>query len=102
LEIEAIVREALTRVFALRFPCHRVKGDCIAVVDENQIIEPEMSGERTRLGRNAFLETTISGQTNNMLIENLMLGAVESRGRHLRRHRHTGDIPNPFPPRPRG
>ncbi len=47
----------------------------VGVVNQNQVIEAEMSGERARFRRNAFLQTTIARETNDVLIENLVLGA---------------------------
>ena len=60
LDIEAVRLEAGARVFALRRSCRRVECDRIGIVDENQIIEPEMSGECAGLRCNAFLHTTVT------------------------------------------
>ncbi len=51
-----------------------------------------MSGEGARFGRNAFLQTTVAREADDVLIENPMLGGVETRGRHLRRHRDTDGV----------
>ena len=64
----------------------------LRVVDEDQIIEPEMPGESTRFRGDAFLQTAVAGEAEDMLVENLMLGGVETRRRHLRRHRHADRI----------
>ncbi len=74
-------------VFALRLLRHRVERDGVGVVNQDQIIEPEMAGERARFRRNAFLQTTIACQANDVLIENPMLAGIETRRRHFRRHR---------------
>src|SRR5438128_1984604 len=61
-----------------------------------------MGREGTRFGRDAFLQTTITGQTKNMLIKNAMLAGVEMRLRHFRRHCHTNRVANALPQRPSG
>src|SRR5437660_12154247 len=53
-----------------------------------------MGREGTRLGGDAFLETTITRQTKNMLVENAMVAGVEMRGRHFRCHCHTNRVTN--------
>ena len=58
-----------------------------------------MPGERARFRRHAFLQTTITRQTKNMLIENAMLAGVEMRLRHFRCHRHTNRVANTLPER---
>ena len=59
----------------------------LRIVNQNQIIEAEMPGERARLRRHAFLHATVARQTNHMLIENPVLGGVETRRRHFACHR---------------
>ena len=96
LHVEAICLETFAGVFALGFLRRRVERDGVAIVNEDQVIEPEMAGERARLRGNAFLETTVSRQTNDMLIENPVLGRVETRRRHLRRHRNSDGVAHPL------
>src|SRR5262245_14117207 len=50
LDIEAVPPETCSCVLALRCPCHRIERHRVAVVNENEVIETEMSGERTRFG----------------------------------------------------
>src|SRR5438105_9956379 len=56
-----------------------------------------MSGEGAGFGRNAFLHATITGETENVLIENTMLGGIEMCSCHFRRHRDADRIANPLP-----
>src|SRR6478672_6003762 len=51
-----------------------------------------MAGERARFRRHAFLETTISRQTKNMLVENAMLAGIEMCLRHFRCHCDTNCV----------
>ena len=60
LHVEAVGAEAHPGVFALRFLRHRVERDGVGVVDQDQVIEPEMSGESARFRRDAFLQTAIA------------------------------------------
>jgi hypothetical protein len=87
LDIETVGFEAFPGVLALRNLGHGIKRDGVVVVNENQIIEAEVSSERARFSRNAFLQTTVTRETHDMLIKNPVLGRVEARGRHLGRHR---------------
>src|SRR6476646_3422160 len=61
-----------------------------------------MPGERARFRRHAFLETTISRETKNMLVENAMLAGIEMCLGHFRCHRHTNCIANALPQRTSG
>ena len=56
-----------------------------------------MTGERARLGRDAFLQSPSPAQTDHVLIENLVLIGVETRRRHFRRHAMPTELPTPWP-----
>ena len=92
LNVEAISFETRGRVFALRRFRRRIERDRVRIVNQNQIIQAEMSGERARFGRHAFLQTAIAGQTDDVLIENLVLVGVEARRRHLGCDRNSNRI----------
>ena len=99
LHIESVGRITSSRVFALRLLCHGIERDGVGIVNQNQIIETEMGRERACFRGHAFLETTITRQTKNMLIENAMVAGVEMRGRHFCRHCHTNRVANALPQR---
>ena len=46
-----------------------------------------MPGERARLRGHAFLQTAVAREANDVLIENAVLGGVETRRGHFRGHR---------------
>ena len=48
LNIKAVGLETSSSIFALSHSGHRIKSDRIAVVDQDQVIEAEMSGESAR------------------------------------------------------
>src|SRR5882724_1865847 len=71
--IESVGLKTFSRIFTLRLVGHGIERDGVGIVNQNQIIETEMPGERARFRRHAFLETTVARQTKNMLVENAML-----------------------------
>ena len=74
LHVKAVGLETLAGIFALRLRRHRVERDGVRVVDQDQVIESEVTGERARFRRDAFLQTTIARQADHVLIENPVLG----------------------------
>ena len=60
LDIEAVGLEAFAGVFALGCLRHRVERDGIRIVDQDQIIEAEVTGERARFRGDAFLQTAVA------------------------------------------
>src|SRR5438067_8983170 len=102
LGIESVGLKTFSRVLALRLVGHGIERDGVGIVNQNQIIEPEMPGEGARFRRHALLETTIARQTKNMLVENAMLVGVEMRSRHFRRHCHPDRVANALPQRTSG
>src|SRR5438874_2375059 len=99
LRIESVGLITFSRVFTLRLLGHGIERDGVRIVNQNQIIETEMGRERACFRGHAFLETTITRQTKNMLIENAMVAGVEMRGRHFCRHCHTNRVANALPQR---
>src|SRR5436853_7324398 len=64
LDVEPISLKTRARIFALSVLRGRVERDRVAVVNQNQIIETEVSREGTRFRAHAFLQATVSGKTN--------------------------------------
>src|SRR2546427_2927571 len=87
LNVEAISLEAFASIFTLRLLRRRIQGDRVGIVDDDQIIETEMSREGARFRCNTFLHVTVARETNNMLVEDSVLGGVETACRHFCRHR---------------
>ena len=92
LHVPAERLKALAGVLALRRVRHRVERDVVRIVDEDQIIEPEVAGESARFRRDAFLQAAVAGEADDVVVEDLVLGGVEPRRRHLRRHRDADRI----------
>ena len=70
LHVKAVGLEAHPGVFALRLLRHRVERDGVRVVDQDQVIESEMAGERARFRRDALLQTAVAREADDMMIEN--------------------------------
>src|SRR5207237_6341525 len=87
LNVKAVSLKTRAGVFALSCGCRRVERYRVAVVNQNQIIETEVSRESTCLRRDASLHATVTRQANHMLIENPVVGGVETSRRHFARHR---------------
>src|SRR2546430_8773104 len=69
-------------VLALRGRRGRVEGDGVGIVDQDQIIETEMAGERARFGGDSFLrseEHTSELQSQSNLVCRLLLEKKKQR-----------------------
>jgi hypothetical protein len=53
-----------------------------------------MTGQRARLGGDAFLHVSVAAQADHMLVENFVLIGIETRSGHLCRHRNANRITN--------
>ena len=83
LDIETVGLKALAGILALRRGRHRIERNCIRIVNEDQIIQAEVAREGARLRGDAFLQTAITGEADDVLIKNLMLGGIEPGRRHF-------------------
>src|SRR5207253_3939713 len=82
---------------ALSFLCRGIKRDRIGIVDQDQIIETEMTGESACFRGNALLHAAVACETNHMLIENSVLASVESRRGHFHRDCDSAGVANALP-----
>ena len=102
LDIEAVGLEPRGGVLALARRRRRIEGDGVRIVNQDQIIEPEMPGEGAGFGRNAFLQTTVAREANAVLIENAVVAGIETRRGHFHRHRDADGIGHALPQRAGG
>ena len=100
LDIPAVGLVARPRVLALREQGHRVEGHVVGVVDEDEVVELQVSGQRTRLARDALLQAAVTGETDDFVVENGVRRGVEARGRHLAGHGETHGIGHALAERP--
>ena len=87
LDIESVRLKTLSSFLALCLLCRGIQRDRVGIVDDDQIIETEVSREGARFRCNTFLHVTVARETNNMLVEDPVLGGVETACRHFCRHR---------------
>jgi len=80
---ETVGFEALAGVLALRFGGHGIESDAVVVVEEDEVIESEVSGEGGGLGGDPFLQAPVAGQADDVLVENLMVLRVVAGGGHF-------------------
>ncbi len=92
--IIAIGSKSLSGVFALRHFGHRIERHVIRVVNKNQIVQLLVPAESSGFGSNAFLQTTVSGETNDFVIKNRVLLGVKPSLGHLRGNGHADCVPN--------
>ena len=55
-----------------------VEGDVVGVVDQDQVVEAVVAGERDRLAGHAFLEAAVAGQRDHVVVEDRVPGGVEA------------------------
>ena len=64
---QPMASKRLRGVFALRRVRHRVERHVVRVVDEDQVIEPEVPGEGARFRGHAFLHAAVAGEADDVL-----------------------------------
>eukprot|EP01083_Nonionella_stella_P260027 887106_1 len=62
---------------------HLVKSNLVRVHHDDEVIELLVSGEGSGLGGNSLLEASISGKSENMVVEDGVLLSVVFGGGHL-------------------
>ena len=75
--------EELLRVLALSELRHRVKRHVIGVVNENEVVQSVVPRESGRLARDAFLKATVTGEHDDVVVDNPVLGGIVFGGRHF-------------------
>jgi hypothetical protein len=92
LDVEAHGFEVLRGVGALRLFRHGVEGDRVRVVDEDEVVELLMTGKLDGFERHALLQAAVSGEADDVVIEDGVLFRVEARLRHLRSDGHADGV----------
>ena len=86
LHAPSIGLETRPRVFALREKRHGVQCHIVRVIDKDEIVQLKVAGQRTGLARHPFLQTSVAGQTDHLVVEDGVLRRVETRRAHHPRH----------------
>ena len=93
-------RVARGGVLVLRLRGHRVEGDVVRVVEHHEVVQPEASGQRGRLLRDALLQAAVAGEADDQVVEDGVLGGVEAGGRHLGGDGHADEVARALAERP--
>ena len=91
-DLPAIRLKSFRRVVrepAVRFA---IDGNAVVVVQANQLAEFQRTGQRTGLVRNAFHQATVPGEDPGPMINDIETIAIEGRGQHFFRERHSHGI----------
>mmetsp|Transcript_6241 Transcript_6241/g.17866 ORF Transcript_6241/g.17866 Transcript_6241/m.17866 type:complete len:427 (-) Transcript_6241:200-1480(-) len=83
---------SLQDVFGLGIFGHLVKSDFVGVVKDDQVVKLLVGGEAGSLGRDTFLEATVSGKGEDVVIEDLVVVGVVDGGSHLLGGSHTDSV----------
>ncbi len=75
--------ELLCRVLALRLVRHRIEGDVVGVVKEDEVIELVVPGKGDCLLRHAFLQAAVAREADDVVIEDGVARGVELCRSHL-------------------
>jgi len=102
LDIPAVGDIARGSVLALRHRRHRVERHIVGIINEDQIIETEVAGERAGFLRDAFLQTTVAGERDDMVVENPVRRRVETRLAHFSGNRKAHGVRHALPERAGG
>ena len=86
--------EACPRVLALGLVRHRIERHVVRVVDEDEIAELLVAREFDRLHADALLHATVTREADDVVVEQLVLGGVETCLRHQAGDGHAHGIAN--------
>ena len=76
--------------------------DVVVVVEADQLAEPEVAGQRRRLGLDALLHVAVGGDEVGEVRDRLLVRLVEARGQHPLAQRHPDRGGDPLPERAGG
>ncbi len=74
---ESVGLESRLRVLALGGFGRCVESNIVGVVNEDEIIEPEVTCEGAGFGGDALLKASVPCEANNVMVDNLMHGGIE-------------------------
>ena len=86
--------EILFRIPSLGLVSHRVERDVIAVINEDEIVQLIVSRKCNRLLGNSLLKTSVTGESNHVVVKNGVIRSVETTGRSLSGKSVTHGIPH--------
>ena len=75
--------KACGSVFTLRFYRHRIEGDIVGIVEQDQVVELEVSGKGGCLAGHALLQAPVPGECEYVVVKNCVFGSIKAGGCHL-------------------
>ena len=78
--------KTLGGVLVLRGDRHGVEGNVVGIVNDDQVVQMRVTGERHGFLGHAFLHAAVPGERDDVLIENRVLRRVKPGCRHLGGH----------------
>ena len=87
-DVPAVADEARRDVVGEREARGALDRDPVVVVDPAEVLEPEVAGQRGRLGGDPLHHVAVAAQRVDVVVEELVAGAVEVRRLPLGRDRH--------------
>jgi hypothetical protein len=93
---------SLDDVLGLSVFGHLVKCDLVGIIEDDQVVKLLVGGEASRLSGNTLLEATISGKSENVVVEDLVVIGVVDGGSHLLGGSHTNGVGNTLSKRSSG
>ena len=79
-----------------------VDGDVVVVVEQRQLAEPQVPGERGRLVADALHQVAVAGERAGAVVDDPLAGAVEARGQEPLGDRHADRVADPLAERAGG
>ena len=89
-------------VLALCDGAHGIERHIVRIINEDQVVEAEVAGERAGFHRHAFLKAAITCERDDMVVENAVRGCVEAGLAHFGRDSKTNGIRYALAERARG
>ncbi len=89
-------------ILTLRAVGHGVERHIVRVVDQDEVVEFLVSGERRGLHGHAFLHAAVAREADDVVVEDLMFRRVEARRGHLAGDGHAHRVGDALPQRTRG
>ena len=87
-DVPAVADEARGDVLGERQARAALDRDVVVVVDPAEVREPEVAGQRGGLGRDALHHVAVAAERVDVVVEELVAGAVEVRGLPVAGDRH--------------
>ena len=90
------------RVFALREKRHGVERHIVGIVDQDEVVQLQVAGQRASLARHPLLQAAVASQADDLMVKNAMFGRIETSFGHFPGHGQADRIGHTLPQRTGG